>query len=183
MKEMPVINTARLILERFVESDSGKVYELLKSGEISRQALFIPHPMKKEFTGDWISVHERDFRSGKSLNLALKLKENNEIIGAAGINIEPDHKRAELGYWVGVQHWNKGYATEAVKSFMDYCFTMIPLNKVFASRLGCNPASGMVLKKCGFTEEGLMKEHVFHFGKFDDLHFYGLLRKNYEELY
>ena len=44
------------------------------------------------------------------------------VIGACGIMFHDD-ETPELGYWLGVPYWDKGYATEALHAVIDYAFT------------------------------------------------------------
>ena len=37
-------------------------------------------------------------------------------------NIEIGENDAEVGYWMGKPHWNKGYCTEALQAMIRYCY-------------------------------------------------------------
>jgi len=78
--------------------------------------------------------------------------------------IEADHRRAELGYWIGVPYWGKGYATEAARSVVNYGFSTLELHRIFASHVPANPASGRVLTKIGMRHEGRLLGHILKWG-------------------
>ena len=61
----------------------------------------------------------------------------------------------ELGYWLGVDHWGKGYATEALHAVIDYAFTDLDHAALQAGARVTNPASRRVLEKCGFQWTGV----------------------------
>jgi RimJ/RimL family protein N-acetyltransferase len=61
----------------------------------------------------------------------------------------------ELGYWLGVPYWNKGYATEALHALIDYAFTDLSHEALQAGARVTNPASRRVLEKCGFQWTGV----------------------------
>ena len=61
----------------------------------------------------------------------------------------------EIGYWLGVPYWNKGYATEALHALIDYAFTDLTHDAVQAGARVTNPASRRVLEKCGFQWTGV----------------------------
>jgi RimJ/RimL family protein N-acetyltransferase len=95
------------------------------------------------------------------------------------LEIEPAHRRAELGYWIGVPHWSRGYATEAARAALHYGFETLQLERIFASHFRHNPASGRVLKKLGMRHEGCLRAHILKWGEFVDLEAYGLLRSEF----
>jgi RimJ/RimL family protein N-acetyltransferase len=128
----------------------------------------------------WISQHQSKFKSGESLHLAITLKPNQKMIGAIGLDIEKRHNRAELGYWIGTDHWNQGYCTEAAKAIIEYGFKQLKLNKIKSSHFNRNPASGKVMRKIGMKKEGLRKEHVIKWNKYEDLVQYAILRKEWK---
>lgn len=100
------------------------------------------------------------------------------LVGAIGLHHSEDVYRSnlELGYWVGEEHWNKGYATQAVRLMCDLAFNELKANRVVASVFEYNEASAHILRKLGFKEEGRMRKHVLKDGKFVDEIHYGLLR-------
>lgn len=57
---------------------------------------------------------------------------------------------AEIGYWLGYEHWGKGYATEAVKRMTRYAFQELGMTKVWGRHYISNPSSGNVMKKAGY---------------------------------
>jgi RimJ/RimL family protein N-acetyltransferase len=63
--------------------------------------------------------------------------------------------RAELGYWLGVEYWGQGYATEALHAVIDYAFTDLAHEQLQAGARVTNPASRRVLEKCGFQWTGV----------------------------
>ena len=62
-----------------------------------------------------------------------------------------DRKTAELGYRIGENYANLGYASEAVKLVLDKAFHTYGLNRIIAGTATDNPASKRVLLKNGFT--------------------------------
>jgi RimJ/RimL family protein N-acetyltransferase len=59
----------------------------------------------------------------------------------------------ELGYWIGREHWGRGYATEAGRGALEVAHA-IGHRRVLAGHYVDNPASGRVLRKLGFRETG-----------------------------
>ncbi len=61
----------------------------------------------------------------------------------------------ELSYCFGIEHWGKGYATEAARAVIDYAFEEFAIDQLLAGARVLNPASRHVLEKCGFQWTGV----------------------------
>ena len=73
-----------------------------------------------------------------------------QLIGAVGLReIDTEHCQAEMGFWIGVEWWGRGYVTEAAKKVIAYAFQELKLNRIYAHHMVRNPASGRVLEKVG----------------------------------
>jgi RimJ/RimL family protein N-acetyltransferase len=75
------------------------------------------------------------------------------IVGACGLGRRPSGA-VEMGYWIGRQHWGKGFATEAGSALIEIA-RALKLPRLEASHFIDNPASGRVLEKLGFIPTGM----------------------------
>jgi len=91
------------------------------------------------------------------------------------LRIELEHRRAELGYWIGRPWWGNGFATEAARAVVGQAFAGLGLARVFAHHFVSNPASGRVMQKIGMRQEGVLRRHVIKWGRCEDLVVYGIL--------
>ncbi|NEP60397.1 MAG: GNAT family N-acetyltransferase, partial [Symploca sp. SIO2G7] len=91
-----------------------------------------------------------------------------------------ENANAELGYWIGVLYWSKGYCTEAAKAVVQYGFEVIGLHRIQAAHFPHNPASGRVMQKIGMSYEGYRRQHILKWGKFEDLELYGILKSDWQ---
>jgi RimJ/RimL family protein N-acetyltransferase len=179
--KIPKIETKRLILRPFKLSDADRVRELAGNKLIADTTLNIPHPYEKGMAKDWISGHRNDFESGTSVHFAITLKPTRELIGAVGLLIEKKFNRAELGYWIGKDYWNKGYCTETAITIVEYGFKELRLNKIESSHFERNPASGKVMRNIGMKKEGFRREHVIKRDKYENLVEYAILKKEWKK--
>ena len=76
------------------------------------------------------------------------------LIGACGIDLR-DGPTPEIGYWLGVPYWGRGYATEAARAVIDHAFGDLDHEALQAGARVSNPASRRVLEKCGFQWTGV----------------------------
>ena len=182
MMTYPRLQTERLLLRGFRPADAPAVRELAGAFEVAKTTLNIPHPYKESMAEAWISTHQEDFEAGRSLIFALTLAEQQQLIGAMGLIITSRYNRAELGYWVGKPYWGHGYATEAAAAVLRFGFQELNLNKIHASHMSHNPASGRVMQKIGMQQEGLLQQHALKWDQFVDLAVYGILATDWRQI-
>ncbi|MBI5116312.1 GNAT family N-acetyltransferase [Candidatus Poribacteria bacterium] len=176
MKERPTLQTARLNLRPFDLSDARDVQRLAGEKAIADTTLNIPHPYEDGMAEEWISSHQPKFEAGELANFAIVLREDRALIGSLGLVICQRFDRAVLGYWIGRPYWNNGYCTEAGQAILQYGFETLNLNRICASHLTRNPASGRVMKKLGMIHEGHARQHAKKWDIYEDLEFYGMIR-------
>lgn len=171
----PVLYTDRLVLRPFQIDDAPQVQRLAGDEAVADTALNIPHPFEDKLAEAWIATHEVGFLSGALAIFAVTIAHSGDLVGAAGLTIDREHTRGELGYWIGREYWRRGYATEASRVLVDFGLDRLGLHRIHANHLVRNPASGRVLEKLGMRPEGVLRGHVRHRGRIEDLALYGLL--------
>jgi len=169
----PTITTPRLVLRPFVPTDAPAIQRLASAREVAASTLLIPHPYPEGAAAEWIAGH--DDASDNHI-FAIAPRDGGEVMGAIGLHVDRNHDRAEIGYWIGVPYWNRGYVTEAAKAIVDYVFNTLGMNRVFAFHFTQNPASGRVLQKIGMKREGTMRQHIVKWGEHVDVDYYGAVR-------
>ena len=169
-----MIATQRLTLRPFTAADAPDVQRLAGAREVAENTLLIPHPYPDGAAEVWIAGHEerRDVFS-----FAI---DDGHLVGAIGLHVDRDHNRAEIGYWIGVPFWGRGYASEAAAAVVRFGFEEQKLNRIFADVFSRNPASARVLEKIGMRHEGKMRQHVRKWNEYIDVECYGLVREEWE---
>lgn len=171
----PTLSTPRLLLRPFSVHDAPAVQRLAGAEEVASTTLTIPHPYGDGVAEAWIRTHAPGYAAGTRAVFAVVDPSAQEVVGAVGLVISAEHARAELGYWIGVPFWNRGYATEASRALLDLGFGELGLNRVHAQHFVRNPASGRVMRRLGMRYEGRLRQHVRRWGRYEDLEQYGLL--------
>ena len=180
--EFPLIETPQLVLRAFDLTDAPEVQRLAGAKEVARATALIPHPYPDGAAEQWIASHPGEWAARRSLPLAVTRRNSGALVGAMGLTFAPEHRRAELGYWIGVPFWRNGFATEAAAALTDYGFRVLGLNRVQAHHYASNPVSGRVLLKIGMRREGLSPRMMLKDGRFEDVVFYGVLRRDWPGL-
>ena len=151
---IPVLETKRLILRAPRLKDTKTVAALANDRRIAENTARIPHPYKEADAEGFIAGANK---AGGEAIFLITLRDET-VIGACGIaahGITSQEPSPELGYWLGVPYWGKGYATEALHAVIDYAFTDLGHDALQAGARVTNPASRRVLEKCGFQWTGV----------------------------
>lgn len=145
-----ILETERLILRRFDESDAENVYLYAKDPDVGPIAGWPPHKSVDESR----EVVRNVFSSSEAY--AVCLKSDNKAIGAIELKLnghtdmtEKDDE-CELGYWLGKPFWGQGIIPEAVREILRHAFEDIGMNKVWCGYYDGNVKSKRVQEKCGF---------------------------------
>lgn len=178
----PTLATPRLTLRPASTSDAAPMAAIANDMRIARWLLLMPHPYAPVDAENWIATHAPAFERGEEAVFAIcgsgaaDAPPAGELMGVIGLRINRTHRRAELGYWLGLAYWRGGYATEAAQAVVDYGFGRGDLDRIHAEHFDGNDASGRVLTKVGMVREGVLRSHTLRFGRRNDGVAYGILR-------
>ncbi|MDY3127423.1 MAG: GNAT family protein [Corynebacterium sp.] len=118
-------------------------------------------------------------RDGLVIPLAIEL--NGRFAGQLTLgNIQHGSVRdCWIGYWVSSAVTGAGVATAACALGVDHAMRRVGLHRVTATYLPENPASGKVLARCGFREEGYFRRNLHIDGSWRDHYFVAVTREDY----
>jgi [ribosomal protein S5]-alanine N-acetyltransferase len=145
----PTLTTARLVLRPFVLTDASRVQELAGVREVADTTLYIPHPYPDGAAEEWIATHAELWRDGSEAVYAITLRESGDVIGAIALRVDAAASSGEMGYWIGVPYWNRGYCTEAATVLLTFAFETLQLQRAVGRHFTRNVASGRVMQKLG----------------------------------
>ena len=175
MPDQPTLTTERLTLRPFVADDAFDIERLAGVREIADTTLTIPHPYPHGAAAGWILTHAPAWDKGTAATFAVVENESGRLVGVAALMIKPDHRRAELGYWIALDRWNQGYATESNQCLMDFGFEVLGLHRIEARHFLRNPASGRVMLKLGMKAEGVERDAAVKGDRYESFAVYSIL--------
>ncbi len=175
MDAFPPLQTDRLMLRLFEESDIPELVQLAGDRDIAATTLRLPHPYSEAHARNWVEETNRRFRENESLELAVTRKSDGLLLGAAGLVFNHEFDNAELGYCIGKPFWGNGYAGEAAQALVLHGFDQLNLYRIHAHHFAGNKASGKVLENCGMVREGVLIQHIKKWGRYHDIILYGML--------
>ena len=148
------IETPRLILRSWKESDLADLYEYASVDGVGERAGWCHHKSKDESK----MILDMFLRDKKTF--ALELKENGRVIGSLGLEemrpdpVEGERFGREIGYVLSREYWGRGLMPEAVQAVIDYCFGVLHLDYLTCGHFINNKQSRRVIEKTGFTYLG-----------------------------
>ena len=118
------------------------------------------------------------YEDGQFPRWAIARQSDDMLIGTCGFHTwSVKDKRAELGYDLSPEYWNRGIATHALAATLHSAFATTDLNRAEALVMVENIASQHVLEKCGFHKEGRLRQLRNCRGVFRDFYIYSRLRE------
>ncbi len=102
-------------------------------------------------------------------SLGIELLATSELVGAIRLGIEDRRSRsASLGYGVHPAHQGQGIGGEAAGLMVRFGFERLRLHRIWATHHPDNVASGRIMARLGFVEEGRRREERLYDGVFAD---------------
>jgi RimJ/RimL family protein N-acetyltransferase len=147
--ESVALKTARLVLRPPVPADSKAIARLANDRRIAENLRRLPHPYSRADAEAFL-----DYLARARHETVFLIEAEGAARGMIGLDFGND-EGPEIGYWLGVDHWGNGFATEAVRAVIDYAFEEHVIDELFAGARVTNPASRRVLEKCGFQWTGV----------------------------
>ncbi|KQS76165.1 GCN5 family acetyltransferase [Rhizobium sp. Leaf384] len=150
--DCPILLSPRLVLRAPHEDDIDALAHLANNANIATMVSRMPHPYTVADAADFVRRTNAG-TIGKCV-YAITKADTGAFLGCCGVEPHDDGRTAELGYWLGEPHWNKGYATEAAQALIDMAFRMRDIAQLDARCRVMNVASRRVIQKCGFQYQG-----------------------------
>ncbi|MDR1747794.1 MAG: GNAT family N-acetyltransferase [Spirochaetaceae bacterium] len=145
-----ILETTRLVLRPWKETDAEKLYEYAKDplvGPIAGWPVHTSVENSRDIIREVLSADE---------TYAVTIKNDDTAVGSIGLligdrsNLDIHADEAEIGYWIGVPHWGQGFIPEGVCGLMRYAFDTLDIATLWCGYFDGNEKSKRVNEKCGF---------------------------------
>ena len=144
-----VLETERLTLRRPTLADVKAIAHLANDRRIAENTRRLPHPYLQDHAVEFVRATSAD-----SSETVFLIEHTHTPIGMVGIDWR-EQAAPELGYWLGVEHWGRGFGTEAARAVIDFTFEEFEVEHLFSGARVTNPSSRSILEKCGFQWSGV----------------------------
>ncbi len=181
MIERSTLETPRFQLHPLELSDTSEIQKAAGVREVADTMISLPHPYPEGEAMRYIIRQQAEREAGRAVTFTIIQKVQGSFAGLVEVrDIEHEHSQAELSFWLAVDAWGKGYMSEVIHTVMRYVFENLGLNRIYAYHMLRNPASGRVLKKNGFKQEGLLRQRVRKWEQFEDVALWAILKQEWQ---
>jgi ribosomal-protein-alanine N-acetyltransferase len=120
------------------------------------------------------------FYHNDGIYFAIAKKSDDRMIGSIGLTtFNAYQSRIEISYDLSAQYWGRGIMTRAIMAVLKYGFETLRVNRIEAFVAVDNIVSRNLLLKCGFTFEGILRQHRYHRGSYVDVCSFSILKQDF----
>jgi len=179
-KPFPELDLGDFILREKQESDVENFFAYYSKPEVN-EFILCEIPQNVIQARQELLYWRNCFYRGDGIYYAIAEKQNNRMIGSIGLTSHNSYQsRIELSYDLDSTYWRRGISAKAIAAVLNYGFNVLNVNRIEASVSVLNIASKNLLLKCGFTIEGVLRQHRYHRGSFVDVYFFSLLKSEFK---
>jgi ribosomal-protein-alanine N-acetyltransferase len=174
----PFLETSRLILRPVTLDDAPAIFSWSRKPQVTQYSGWNTYSSVQE-AYQYIQHHVfQNYRKGIPEPWAITLKEDagSLMIGSIGCFWVNEPFSMEIGYSLDDLHWGKGFAAEAAKAVLDFCFMHFPLKRIQGRCVEESGQSKSVMEKCGMQHEGLQRNIAFSKGRYWNMNVYAVTK-------
>ena len=172
-----------LVRLRALEStDLERVYTWINDRDVTRYVVD-RYPLSRADEERWLNERPANgFANG--VRLAIETKDGVHIGNVDLHQTNLEDRKAGLGIMLGEKdYWAKGYGTDAIDTLLKFAFHEMNLNRVWLHVFEFNERAMVCYQKCGFKEEGRLRQHYYQEGRYWDSVVMGILRDEFDALH
>ena len=162
-----------------VAEDAAEAYRLVTDDRILRWLIW-DGPDAETDMADSFQRWQGQLCRGEDYHFAIERRDESGIIGCISARPVMYPQDLNLGYWLGVPFWKRGYMTEAISLIGHFSFEYLEAARVYAEVMVGNDGSRRALEKNGFSLDGTLRGHAFKREEWRDEWFFSLLRSEWQ---
>jgi [ribosomal protein S5]-alanine N-acetyltransferase len=172
----PVLQQQALTLRQIKPADQTAVFQGLSDPQVIRYYGVEYHSYADTRAQmDW---YQETWRQGSGIWWAITTGAAGGLVGACGLyNIQAQHRKAELGYWLLPSYWGQGLMRAALEAVTAYGFSALQLHRIEAYVETENAPSARLLQKLDFQREGTLRDTEIKHDRFISLDVYARLQQ------
>ncbi|MEU4193520.1 GNAT family N-acetyltransferase [Kribbella sp. NPDC026611] len=177
------IETDRLTLRRYVETDYDDLLKLQSDPDVTRFLLYdvrTPEQVREALAGRMADVPMDT--NGQALTVAVILRETGRHVGEVTLFMDTvEHRGGELGYVFQPEFHGRGYAAEAAVELLRLGFEELGLHRIIARLDARNTGSVKLLQRLGLRQEAHFVRNEFFKGEWSDELVFAMLRDEWHK--
>lgn len=174
---IPELNTGRLKLRKLVPGDAEDMFEYARREDVTEYLTWYAHP-DLSYTRAYLKELQKAYRRGLFFDWGLEFQ--GRMIGTCGFTtICEEHRYAEIGYVLSPAFRGRGLMTEAAKRVIAFGFETLGLERIEARHIVGNEKSASLMRRCGMSYEGKLRNAMFIKERCRDICVYSILREDH----
>ncbi|TDW19163.1 GNAT family N-acetyltransferase [Kribbella kalugense] len=177
------IETDRLTLRRYVDTDYDDLLKLQSNPDVARYLLYdarTPEQVKEALVGRLADIPMD--RDGQALSLAVIQRETGQHVGEVTLFMNSvEHRTGELGYVFHPEFTGRGFATEAAVELLRLGFEQLGMHRIIARLDARNDGSANLLKRLGLRQEAHFVRNEYLKGEWTDELVFALLKDEWDK--
>lgn len=176
------LEKGQLLLRTFEESEAETLFQMIDQNRehLGKWFSWLEKNTKTENTATFIKEENEKFAQKKGLYLGIW--NEGVLCGAISLDhIDKENKNGMIGYWLSKESVGKGIMYRSCKMLIDYAFNNLNLHRIDINHVTNNSRSESLIKRLGFTQEGMRRECRLLHGKYMNHVSYGLLSSEWND--
>lgn len=171
----------KIVTLRAIEKEDLELMrEMLNDPEIENLVVGWAFPISRYQQEKW---YENNINNNINLRFIIETEKDGAIGLATLTDIDWKNRKAFHGMkLLNKKNRHRGIGTDTVMAIMKYAFDELQLNRLDGSWFEENIPSKTMYIKCGWKEEGRLRNCIYKKGKYRDLIVAGILKTDYEKL-
>lgn len=166
----------RVRLRAVEPSDLPDYHRWLNDPEVIRY-LVIYAPLSMPDEEAWYEAIRAD---DSQMVFAIETEAGQHIGNLGLMHINWKDRTAELGIVIGDKsQWGKGYAQDAIETLLGFAFGEMNLHRIYLRVYADHAPAINSYRRCGFIEEGRLREDIYAEGGYHDMLIMGILKREF----
>lgn len=178
-ESVPVLQIGDYELRGIEPDDTDALYHFMSDKKVTEFTSL--HADTKKQVESWITLMLNRFKRQSAIYWVIADSHNKAVGRCHFSEINAEHSRGEIGYYLSREYWGEGIATNALRAVVKYGFGHLELNRIEATTFTQNYPSARVLEKVGFGKEGTRHQYTFQKGRYYDVDLFALLQVEWKQ--
>lgn len=175
-----MIEGTRVNLRAIEMTDLERCQRWINDREVTRH-LAMRYPISMAAEETWLRELTSKPMSFDAVIFAIETKEGRHIGNLDLRDVQSENRASMLGIMIGERDcWSQGYGSDAVRTLLAFAFDEMNLNRVELHVFDDNERAIACYVKCGFVEEGRLRQDVYYDGAYHDAVVMSVLRDEFD---
>ncbi len=175
-----MIEGTRVNLRAMEMTDLERCQRWINDREVTRH-LAMRYPMSMAAEEAWLRDLTSKPTSFDAAMFAIETKDGRHIGNIDLRGVQAENRASMLGVMIGERDcWSQGYGSDAIQTLLGFAFDEMNLNRVELHVFAKNERAIACYLKCGFGDEGRLRQDVYYEGAYHDAVVMSVLREEFD---